>query len=161
MSEENMSEENSSELVVESSDSTPPSKKPSKMRDLATLISAVTAMIVAIGSYFRPQDHTVTQKSYETCVDGIAKIQDAEQKNHDDIANLRGFVEGYTHGHVPFAEPSFEGKSSSSSPTTSPTTSPSTSTMKTVDVLLDANEPPAQHPKPAPWNPPPFSAIVK
>jgi len=64
------------------------------LKGWATIIAAVAALITSVVSAVKPQDTSVTKNAYVTLSSSISKLSDAEQKNHEDIANLRGYLDG-------------------------------------------------------------------
>ena len=60
------------------------------------LLVAVIAIITAVYTLTKPQDTKVTQKSYEVLVKRINELAKTTENNHDDIASLRGYLEGYS-----------------------------------------------------------------
>jgi hypothetical protein len=65
----------------------------SRIKSVATLVAAITALITALGAYMKPQDNSVNKESYETLSGIIVQLSEQNQKNHDDITALRGYVE--------------------------------------------------------------------
>ena len=60
------------------------------------LLVAIVAIITAVYTLTKPQDTKVTQKSYEILVKRINELAKTTENNHDDIASLRGYLEGYS-----------------------------------------------------------------
>ncbi len=67
-------------------------KAGAKIRSIAILIASVAALITSIGAFFRPQDHSVQQASYEELSKSITAAYEEQQKNHDDIVALRTYL---------------------------------------------------------------------
>ena len=132
-------------------ESHPPSRKSgfvTRTKSLATLIAAITAMVIACGSLVKPQDHSVAKKSYEELTKAVEDLDKAEDKNHDDIVALRAFLEGYL-------------KAQEDAPTfPPPPVDAGTRTIPTVRVKSTPPLPSAS-PKPNIRQVPEFSTVVK
>jgi hypothetical protein len=66
----------------------------SSLRSWATLIASVAGLVTAIGAVFKPQDHTVTQESYEALSQEVHDLVDQQAAEHDDLVALRAYLEG-------------------------------------------------------------------
>lgn len=76
------------------SDSSPPSssqKKPKRV-DWAALGSAVAAIVIGVSAYVKAKTEPQAQGAYETLVTQVIKMQEAIDKNHDDLEKLSGYV---------------------------------------------------------------------
>lgn len=62
------------------------------MRSSAILIASVVALLTSAGAFFKPQDHSVTQASYEELSKSLQALTDQQQKNHDDLVALRAYM---------------------------------------------------------------------
>lgn len=84
-------------LIVEASENerepkSPKSSLASTIKSWAVLIASLAALATALGAIFKPQDHTVTQTSYEQLSKTMQKIEDQGQANHDDIVSIRQYL---------------------------------------------------------------------
>lgn len=59
------------------------------------LLVAIIAIATSIYTLVKPQDTKVTQKSYEILVNRTNELAKASENNHDDIASLRSFMDGF------------------------------------------------------------------
>lgn len=139
------------------------------LKGWAAVIAAIAALVTSVGSWFKPQDTSVTKNAYETLSVSIAKLSDSNQKNHEDIANLRGYLDGVSHAplippsevlgppplpvppvHVPTPAPQ---AAKSSKAVVAPMSSE-------VTFAITAPPVPTVHAAPAPVQPPSFSDVA-
>jgi hypothetical protein len=66
----------------------------SRIKSVGTLVAAIAALIAALGAWFKPQDQSINKATYEELSKVLKELADAQDKNHDDIVALRGYVEG-------------------------------------------------------------------
>jgi hypothetical protein len=136
------------------------------LKGWAAIIAALAAMLTSVGSWYKPQDTSVEKTAYETLSTSISKLSDSEQKNHEDISNLRGYLDGIS--RAPLLVPA-DTATSSPAPTPLPADAPhpaphaaatSPSTSGPISFALSAPPVPAVHAAPAPVAPPAFSAVA-
>ena len=63
----------------------------SKIRSWAVLVAAAGALLTSLAAILKPQDHTVSQTSYEEVSKAFQRLSDQSQLNHDDIRCWRCF----------------------------------------------------------------------
>lgn len=76
-------------------------KSSSPVKEWVTLVTALTALVAAIGAAFKPQDQTSTKMSYETLAKAVQEASAATARNHDDLVALRSYLEGYMEAQQP------------------------------------------------------------
>ena len=92
--------------AIEGGDSSvpPPGDKPpskwAKLRQVSHLITSVVALLAAVGAFLKTCDHSVTENSYNTLSETIKSLNEGQQKNHDDIVALHGYLDGLTHASL-------------------------------------------------------------
>src|SRR5271169_729647 len=72
-----------------------------KLRSLAALILACASMLATLGTFIKTCDHSVTQNAYDSLSQNITKLSDDQVKMSEDVANLRGYIDGLTHATPP------------------------------------------------------------
>lgn len=77
----------------------PPSKtgKTKQLRSLIHLITSITALIAAVGAFLKTCDHSMTENSYSHLSESIKTLNDNQQRTHDDLVALHGYLDGLTH----------------------------------------------------------------
>jgi hypothetical protein len=81
------------------SESNPPhDAKTARLKSIATIVASLAALVTALGAYFKPTDHSVTKSSYEELTSVLKGISDQVDKDHEDLTELRGYVEGVIAG---------------------------------------------------------------
>ncbi len=71
--------------------------EPSKhglLKEWGGLLAGVAGVLTAAGALLKSCDHSVTQSAYDTLGASIAKLSDQQQRDHNDLANLRGYLDG-------------------------------------------------------------------
>lgn len=76
-----------------------------KAKGVAALTTAVAALVASFGAFAKTCDHSVTESAYNTLSANITKLSDIEQKNQQDIAQLRGYLDGITHAPILTTKP--------------------------------------------------------
>jgi hypothetical protein len=89
-----LTEEGNIEIILPKKSSKFPDKIASRLKASATLIVAITGLIAAIGSWFKPVDQSVNKESYETLANAIKEVSEQARENHDNNLALKGFVDG-------------------------------------------------------------------
>lgn len=91
------------EKVAEAAGSDPPPSGSSssgilkfvqKIRPLTALVTAVTALFAGAVAFLKTLDHSVTANAYKTLTAEIVSVQNEQQKNHEDLVLLRGYLNG-------------------------------------------------------------------
>lgn len=113
------------EHADENSEPPPPSeKKKGKfkawMKQSASFMTHVVALIAAFGAFLKTCDHSVTKNAYEALSENITKLSDNQEKLAQDVANMHGYLEGM--GHQPMG--TWSVPSARPSPSPSPTPMP-------------------------------------
>jgi len=72
-----------------------------KLRSLAALILACASLLATFGTFLKTCDHSVTQNAYDSLSQNITKLSDNQEKMSQDVANLRGYIDGLTHTAPP------------------------------------------------------------
>jgi hypothetical protein len=76
------------------------------LKEWGGLLAGIAGVLTAIGALAKSCDHSVTQSAYNTLSDSITKLSDQQQKDHGDLANLRGYLDGLSHAPmIPVAAP--------------------------------------------------------
>lgn len=156
------------------SESIPPEAKGfvARMKSMAVLLTAVTALVAALGTMFKPPDLTATKSGYEELRQSVKELNKATDQNHDDLVTLRAYLEGYANANranglgVPsaVAANAATAAASASSPPTSAGLRLAGSSGGAGGVGL--SRPPTPpipdlHPKPATKDPADFSQLKK
>ncbi len=68
-----------------------------KLKSTAAVLTALAALVAATGAFFKTLDHGVTESAYNTLSASIVKLSDQEQKTQEDVANIRGYLDGLAH----------------------------------------------------------------
>ena len=76
-----------------------------KAKGIAALTTAVAALLASFGAFAQTCDHSVTESAYNALSANITKLADQEQKNQQDIAQLRGYLDGITHAPILTTKP--------------------------------------------------------
>ena len=66
-----------------------------RAKSVATLVTALTALILAVSGILRPQDQTVTKAVYSELAEATKRNSLQIQHQHDDLTALRAWLEGY------------------------------------------------------------------
>lgn len=94
-----------------------------RMKSLAGLLTAVAALIVAIGGLLRNPKEKGARASYEELSVAVHDLSESVGKQHDDLVALRGYIAGrensttVTTGAATIATPTGTTASSATSPT--------------------------------------------
>ncbi len=117
----------------------PEDKKGSKfkawMKQSASFMTHIVALLAAFGAFLKSCDHSVTKNAYEALSLNITKLSDQTQKNHDDLVALHGYLDGMA--HQPLIAPL-----GSTSPAPLPTMAAS--------PMVSPAKPPSPNPSPTP-----------
>lgn len=71
----------------------PPGKQ-GLLKEWGGLLAGAAGVLTAAGALLKSCDHSVTQSAYVTLSGSIAKLSDQEQRDHADLASLRGYLDG-------------------------------------------------------------------
>lgn len=117
------------------------------------LILAITGLVVAIASIFRPQSTETARASYDELSKAVYEISAATGRNHDDVVAIRSYLAAMN-GHpipstdyVPIALPSALIPRPNAS-TSSTSSAPPTTVIAVVPVPVAHSAPPVVGPKP-------------
>lgn len=102
-----------------------------KIRSMAALILACASLLATLGTFIKTCDHSVTENSYNTLSDSIKTLNENQQKNHDDLVALHGYLDGLTHA-----------------PLVAPPIPPSVDAGATITVVPSATATSTAHPPP-------------
>jgi hypothetical protein len=69
-------------------------QKSSLLKEWGGLLAGIAGVLTAAGALLKSADHSVTQSAYNTLSESIAKLSDQQQKDHEDMANIRGYLDG-------------------------------------------------------------------
>jgi hypothetical protein len=72
-----------------------------KLKSTAAVLTALAALIAATGAFLKTFDHSVTESAYNTLSESIVKLSDRQQKTTEDVAMLRGYLEGLSRAPMP------------------------------------------------------------
>ncbi len=130
-----------------------------QIRSLAALVTSLAALVASAGAFAKSCDHSVTENSYNALSHGIQEVTAAEQRNHDDLMALHGYVDGLAHG----------GGLPSPARTGAETGGGNAGAAAGASPLGSTNHPrtvpmppvPSVHPRSLEWQPPPFDEVVK
>jgi hypothetical protein len=128
-------------------------RKGDRTKSWVAVLTALAALIAAVSAFMKTLDHGVTESAYNTLSDSIVKLSDRQQKTTEDIAMLRGYLDGLSRSPMPSAAPM-------------PTGETATVTLTVIDAGAprDAGRvrppPPAVAPPAAPVKPPSFAAAI-
>ena len=138
-----------------------------KLKPYAGILTAVAALLAALGAFLKTFDHSVTKDAYEALSLEIVKLGEEEQRTQTDLANLRGYLDGIS--RAPLAAIATPSLSSSPAPAdagavavhpfTTAATKPSKPPTITL-VFVDAGPPPVHAPT-FPVKPPPFADTIR
>ena len=131
-----------------------------KLKSTAAVLTALAALIAATGAFLKTLDHGVTESAYNTLSVSIVKLSDQQQRTGEDVAMLRGYLDGLS--RAPIA-------SASASPTPPPTSEKLTVVLTPIDAgamfaprssYVHVSPPPTVAPPAAPVKPPSFAAAI-
>lgn len=130
-----------------------------QIRSLAALVTSLAALVASTGAFAKSCDHSVTENSYNALAQGIQEVTAAEQRNHDDLTALHGYVDGLTHG----------GGLPSPARTGADVGGGNTGAAAGAAAIGPATHPraipvppvPSVHPRSLEWQAPPFDEVVK
>lgn len=140
-------------------------EKTSHLKNMTALIIAITALVAACSSFFKPRDDRATETSYETVNKSLKDLSDENQRQHDDLVALRAYIDGVVHGSVPSTREADAGSldagpgldaGSYASTVLGPVATPHASA--TAHALAS---PPVLAPRPKPVSPPSFAKVKK
>jgi hypothetical protein len=161
----------------------PPSGKSAKMVKLkawASVITSMAALVASLGAFLKACDHTLTQNAYNTLSDNITKLSDEQQKNHEDLLSLRGYLDGLSRsplgpaptpslppevdaGSPPHMAPNAWTKSGHPTPAVAASALASMMTQEDGGLItfsvIDSAPVPSVHPATAPVKPPSFASV--
>jgi hypothetical protein len=80
------------EVADRESHEVPVTSRGAMIRSWAILLASISACITAFATWAKPQDHSVTQQSYEELSKRLESMQDQQQKSHDDIVAMRAYL---------------------------------------------------------------------
>jgi len=135
-------------------------RKGDKLKSLAALLTAGTALLAALGAFLKTFDHGVTESAYNTLSESIVKLSDQQRRTQEDVAMLRGYLDGLS--HAPLAA---TGSGAAPPPPIvdagAPHPPPSATTTITFNIV-DAGHArvPVVAPPAPPVKPPPFAAAI-
>ena len=146
-------------------------RKGDKLRSMAAVITALAALLAALGAFLKTFDHGVSKNVYDTLSESIVKLSDQQRRTQEDVAMLRGYLDGLSRAPMP-ATPI----TSSASASPPPTSATATVILTPIDagapiVARDAGHghtlaslagspPPAVAPPAPPVRPPSFAAAT-
>jgi hypothetical protein len=143
-------------------------RKGDRAKSWAAVLTALAALIASVGAFLKTLDHGVSENVYNTLSENIVKLSDQQQKTSQDVAMLRGYLDGLSRAPLPTATsaaPVSTG-SSASVPTSVPVVD-----AGAVFVARDAGHPrtlaslagsppPVVAPPAPPVKPPSFAAAI-
>lgn len=127
-----------------------PSGFVARVKASATLLTAITGLILAVAAVVKPRDDSATRESYEVLSKAVQAISAENESQHDDLVALKAYVDGFVRGA---GAPKVE---ASSSPVSS--SSPASSSSVTIAVVHPPPSPKLAD-KPKPVNPPTFREV--
>jgi hypothetical protein len=142
-------------------------EKTSHLKNMTALIIAVTALIAACSSFFKPRDDRATEASYETIGQSLKDLSDENERQHDDLVALRAYIDGVVHGAMPSSGAGY-GTGTSTTPdagasldASSYVSRTSVPTLPTPVVARTLADPPVLAPRPRSVSPPSFAKVKK
>jgi len=66
-----------------------------RLKSLATVIAAVTALLVALSGFFKKPEEPAAKASYTELAEAVKNVSESTAKNHDDIVALQAYIDGY------------------------------------------------------------------
>jgi hypothetical protein len=126
-----------------------------QLRSLAALFTALAALVASVGALVKTFDHSVTENSYNTLSQGIQDVVAAQQRNHDDLTALHGYLDGLVRAGAlgPPASPgAASGGGAGAVGAVAPTGTSHTNSLPPV---------PSVHPTSPVWHAPPFDEVLK
>jgi outer membrane murein-binding lipoprotein Lpp len=132
----------------------------SRLKSLTALVIAITALVAACSSFFKPRDDRATQESYDTLAQEIKALNAENQRQHDDLVAMRAYIDGVVHGDVPATRTADAGADAASAATSADAGAP----MSAVAPHLTASAhtlapPPVLAPRPKSAQPPTFAKV--
>ena len=82
------------EKTTESDPPPPKAKKKDWIKSWASLLTAAAALFAAAGAFIKTFDHSITENAYNTLSKQIGDLSDEQQKNHEDLVKLQGYLDG-------------------------------------------------------------------
>lgn len=97
--------------VEKASESDPPpsskGKPPSRLKQWAAFFTSIAALLASGGAFLKTCDHSITQNAYNTLSGEITKVDDKQQRDHEDLVKLQGYLDGLARAPVvPIVSPS-------------------------------------------------------
>jgi hypothetical protein len=138
-------------------------EKTSHLKNMTALIIAITALVAACSSFFKPRDDRATETSYEAISKSLKDLSDENERQHDDLVALRAYIDGVVHGSVPSSSSGYAmgtGTVSDAGAGLDAGSAVSTATRPPVTPRALA-EPPVLAPRPTPVSPPSFAKVKK
>ena len=138
-------------------------EKSNHLKNMTALIIAITALVAACSSFFKPRDDRATEPSYETINKSLKDLSDENQRQHDDLVALRAYIDGVVHGSVP---PSHEADAGAplDAGASLDASAYASMTLATPHASATAHalaSPPVLAPRPKPVSPPSFAKVKK
>ena len=138
-----------------------------KLKSTAAVLTALAALIAATGAFLKTFDHGVTESAYNTLSESIVKLSDQEQKTQQDVASIRGYLDGLSRapmapspGFSPMAVPSMSFSLADAGVSSFQARPLATSAMSMKILSLEPS-PPEVHAPSAPVKPPSFNVAVE
>lgn len=137
------------------------SGKTSILKGWATVIASLAALVTAISALLKPPQEPAAKAAYETLAVVVKENSEQNAKNHDDIENLRNFLEGYTRGNG--STPAAVVDAGAPAPSAVASGSPTDTLGMGYGTGSGGRRPPppAVGPRPTVWAPPDFSQMKK
>lgn len=142
--------------MSENTASTPPEALGfvARMRASATLLTALTGLVIAVGAAVKPRDDSATRESYDTLAKAVQEISRENETQHDDLVALKAYLDGFVRASSSSGSAGSLGlsKGDAGVPTT-----PSAAASASAALLPPSSPKLAEKPKPV--NPPPFREV--
>ena len=139
----------------------------SKSSQLPALLLAGAAFLASLGAFLKTFDHSTTEGTYKTTSDLIVKLSERQQKTDEQVAAIRGYLDGLTHTQMTVSpapaassEPAPMATHSTPSPSPQPHALVPASTAHAdagvITFVIPKEKLPPPMPPAAPVKPPPF-----
>ena len=143
------------------------STRSDRLRSGAVFLASGAGLLASLGALLKTCDHSVTESAYNTLSESIVKLSDQEQKTQQDVASIRGYLDGLSRapmapspGFSPMAVPSMS-LSLADAGVSSFQARPLATSAMSMKILSLEPSPPEVHAPSAPVKPPSFNVAVE
>lgn len=140
--------------------STPPEARGfvARMKASATLLTAVTGLVIAVGAAVKPRDDSATRESYDTLAKSVQDIGRENETQHDDLVALKAYLDGFLRASS-VNSGQWSVRADAGATPSAPSSAPSSPNAAAASAAPPLPASPKLADKPKPVTPPPFREI--